>query len=314
MKKSLFDPHTSLLELEIIRVTGGILLLVIIFSIGAIVFNGDFFWKLDYTGFNFAIEAFRVPIGVAALSIPIMAILAANHRSEQSREQMRLTSLQNIFANHYKHVEEFEKYCIRHFDRMLDDDKSTREFYEKSGGVMKFMASESFIHTHVDPQHSRLLHKLIYPYSAAGDFGMSRDFIKSLDSFVSEMIEGFQGFGSENKADWYFPIEKLNQIVIEYSEKNYVNLHRVSGTKNLNINDIEIAIPGGDVMNFVRRVQDVIYALEQVLSFDISYIPSSLVKKVGRANFNELPSWDVDSASDWKSVNVSTFLAATSHV
>ena len=237
---------------------------------------------------------------MAAISIPTIAILAANHWSEQSKEQMRLTGLQNTFSNHFKHIEEFEKYCQRIYDRMLDDSKSTKEHYANFGGALKHLAAENFIYSHIDPQHSRILYKKIYPASASGDLSLSAEFVQSLDLFIREMIVYFRSMESEDVSSRYFSIANISRCISDFSENCYVELRYVGGTKKLTINNVGISIPGGNVMEMVRRLQEVITTLDRALSFDISYIPSALIRHVLRGDFEDLPIWDVDHIPEWK--------------
>jgi hypothetical protein len=309
LDKSFFDPHKSLLELGIIRFSAFILLLVFFLSTIAVINHKDLVWRFDYDGFNYAINLFRVPFGIAALAIPIMAILAANHRSEQSREQMRLTSAQNVFSNHYKHVEEFEKYCIRVYDRIIENDKIAREFYEKKGGAMKFMASESFIPTNINSQYSRLLYKKLYPRSIFGDMKMSDEFLNLFDSFISGVLDIFLYFNIDDKAGWYSAIKEVDEKLRGFSEDNYIDLRYIGAAKVTNINGVDVKVPSGDVMYFVRQLQDVTHAIEDVLAFDILYAPSEVVKKIAKANLERLPAWDIDDIQNWKPVNISVFLA-----
>ena len=307
IKKSFFDPHKSLLELGVIRLAASLLILAFLFSTFAISAHKELFWKFDYEGFNYAIKIFKVPFGIAALAIPIMGILAANHRSEQSREQMRLTSEQNIFSNHYKHVEEFEKYCIRVHDRIIENDKATRERYEKSEGIMKHFASTSFIPTNINSKFSRLIYKKLYPSSINGDMRLSEEFLNSFDIFVSRILVNFEAFKYEDKAKWYESISEINLLMREFVDENYIDLRYIGSPKSITINDVEIRVPGGDVMLFLRQFQDIIYAIEDVLAFDISYSPSDLVKKTTGAGFERMPEWDVDNVSSWKPVNISLY-------
>lgn len=65
----------------------------------------------SHEGINELVSIFQIPLGIVALLIPVLAVYAANHRSEQSREIIRLTQIQNFFTNYYKHLEEFCNYC-----------------------------------------------------------------------------------------------------------------------------------------------------------------------------------------------------------
>jgi hypothetical protein len=265
--------------------------------------------KLDYDGLHYALTLFRIPIGIVALAVPIFAILAANHRSEQSREQMRLSSEQNIFSNHYKHVEEFEKYCTRLYERMIDHDEKVRTRYEKSTGILKNFANESFIPTNVNANYSRLVYKKIYPKSVAGDLRMSREFIDSLDSFILAILENAESFNSLDRGNWYSAIVEIDAKIRSFTQANYIDLRLIGSTKILTINEAEIRVPSGDVMMFMRQLQDIVTAVEEILAFDISYIPSSLVQSIVRSEFDELPNWDIDEVSSWNPVDVRVRIA-----
>lgn len=67
---------------------------------------------------NFAAEGWNylfrtvllVPIGILTASIPIIALVVANHRSQQTAVQIRELRSQNSLTNYYKNREEFIKY------------------------------------------------------------------------------------------------------------------------------------------------------------------------------------------------------------
>lgn len=114
-----FQPEKQLWELNIFRWVCGIYLLAAAFIFTSITY---FIWddyEIDFKPedwANFA-ELYSVPLWFLTGLIPIVALLAANHRSSQSKEQISLSQTQasesasqNAFANYYKHLEEFEKY------------------------------------------------------------------------------------------------------------------------------------------------------------------------------------------------------------
>jgi len=72
---------------------------------------------LGFQGLNNFIVIFKVPIGIAAISFPLVALVTANHRSIQSKKQIENSQSQiieaeqqNRFSNYFKHLEEFEKH------------------------------------------------------------------------------------------------------------------------------------------------------------------------------------------------------------
>jgi hypothetical protein len=61
----------------------------------------------SYSTINLLIIELKLPIAIAGLSIPLVAMVAAVHRSSQTAEQIRVQHEQNTFSNHFKHLEEF---------------------------------------------------------------------------------------------------------------------------------------------------------------------------------------------------------------
>lgn len=106
----MFNPKKSFFELPVVRWAIGIHVAIASASALAILITGDYGFSPTADGFNRFLTDFKLPIGFLAMLIPVMALLATNHRSEQTREQIRVAESQNVFANYYKHMEEFERY------------------------------------------------------------------------------------------------------------------------------------------------------------------------------------------------------------
>lgn len=150
MISGLFDPHKSFLSLKIVWVS---VIFLFLFSliIGLVILaNSEFVIDLSFIGFNLFISAFKFPLAIAALIIPIVALLAANHRSEQTKEQIRVTNAQNVFSNYYKHIDEFNKYLSSRVDKEVD---------------------------------LRFSHSNIYPFASEGDYSFSENLISLLSQF-----------------------------------------------------------------------------------------------------------------------------------
>lgn len=79
-------------------------------------------WTLS--GFNKFVELFKLPLGVASLSIPLGALVASHHRSVQSASQIYAQESQNVFSNFIKHKEYFGKYLDE--EKILEGDFSFR--------------------------------------------------------------------------------------------------------------------------------------------------------------------------------------------
>lgn len=58
-------------------------------------------------GMDNFLNLFKLPIGLASLALPITAVVAANHRSMQTAQQIKSQDSQNIFANHLEHRKHF---------------------------------------------------------------------------------------------------------------------------------------------------------------------------------------------------------------
>ncbi|MDZ4337591.1 MAG: hypothetical protein U1A62_28345 [Pseudomonas sp.] len=110
MEKNYFDPHTSFIRLPIFKSTITISITLATVACAIIITNSELTPNFSFEGFNQALTVFKLPLGILAVTIPIIALLAANHKSEQTREQMRLASENNNFSNYFKHFSEFQSY------------------------------------------------------------------------------------------------------------------------------------------------------------------------------------------------------------
>ena len=109
----MFNPNQSILELKVFRLTVFTLLVSAFVSAFLIVKSSPLQFSQSYEGFNHFFTVFRFPLAILATIIPAVALIATNHHSEQTREQIRLTNSQNNFTNYYKHIEEFEKFGLK---------------------------------------------------------------------------------------------------------------------------------------------------------------------------------------------------------
>jgi hypothetical protein len=179
---SLFDPEKAFLDLAIVRNTIALILFLSITSAASIYTKGQYPFDFSSYGFNNAANLFKVPIALLTLSIPLLALLAANHRSEQTKRQMALTATQiartdrqiaiaqgqNIFSNHFKHLEEFEK-------RFKKKDKST---------------------PHLISAHK--VHGLLFPMSRKGDFSVDKDVLRELEGNANSFLKASSKFNKSN--------------------------------------------------------------------------------------------------------------------
>lgn len=160
-RSKLFDPGTAFFKLPIVWITSFIVLMLAILLAGWITWWSSPLLPSNrhYQGINELVTIFRLPLGLVALLIPILAVYATNHRSEQNLETMRLTRVQNNFSNYYKHLEEFLKYLQQ---------------FELLGN---FSVKE------------RRLHALLFPDLKRGSLSLNEDFLSKLSERVGGLLE-----------------------------------------------------------------------------------------------------------------------------
>lgn len=272
---SYFDPHVSLLDLPIVRWTLGI----IVFSSALCAI--EIGWLegrpilLNAEGFNNVLEVFKVPIGILATLIPAVALLAANHRSEQAKEQMRLAAAQNIFANHYKHLEEFEDYCESRLDHIEKINARNIESYAKS--ALKGLAKDLPLPGHVDPYERRVLYRKIFPKSRKGDFEISGDFIFSIDHFIQSIFDRFALLGISYEEQREEKVAELYDLVHDFIDCNNVIVGSTRPSK-FSFENKTRELPFGSVGGILYQFEQAITALDETLHFDIDYQPSTNIK------------------------------------
>ncbi|MBV7433913.1 hypothetical protein KRX19_02645 [Cardiobacteriaceae bacterium TAE3-ERU3] len=156
-KNIFFNPEKSFFELPIVINTGLTIILISLISSFIITINSKkIYIDFSYNGFNSFIEIYRFSLGILALLIPLVALLAANHRSEQTKKQIEVANSQNNFTNYFKHLEEFEKYI----------EKSD---YKHEVNITK-------------------LHIEIFPQSKLGDFSIDYNIIELISQEIENNI------------------------------------------------------------------------------------------------------------------------------
>tara|TARA_R110002167_G_scaffold234711_1_gene439997 strand:- start:9344 stop:10261 length:918 start_codon:yes stop_codon:yes gene_type:complete len=212
----LFNPNESFFSLTIVWCT--LLLIVgIALTLIAIANYGSINQLCGSTEcFNNFITQFKLPLGIISLLIPIGAIFAVQHRSEQSIAQIKASEGQNNFVNYYKHLEEFEKHLK---SRSIDD---------------KVRVNQT--------------HAVIFQSSRDGNFNITDNIQEFIEINFSEIyiklksVEKDSGNGLENNeviSSYFREIEsKLNKL----NKKFHVIQNRSTLTsiviKNLTLSDV----------------------------------------------------------------------------
>lgn len=118
------SPTEHLLDTQIFRlaIVGPIISASIIAAVG--LYNSGVTAEWSLSGFNNFVDLFKLPLGVAGLSIPLGALVASHHRSVQSASQIDAQDSQNTFSNFLQHKEYFGRYIDQ--EQILQGDFSFR--------------------------------------------------------------------------------------------------------------------------------------------------------------------------------------------
>jgi hypothetical protein len=179
-------------------------------------------------------------LAIAALIIPIVALLAANHRSEQTKEQIRVTNAQNVFSNYYKHIDEFNKYLSSRVDKEVD---------------------------------LRFSHSNIYPYASMGDYSLSEKLISLLsrldglprDLLNNQAEDSSEPLNIEIRKKYIRLIQELYGYV--YRDSKYFNKYIIPEDEG-NYDETYLF----QSKSLINRVFNAIEIIETFCKFSIDYL------------------------------------------
>ncbi|WP_415775376.1 hypothetical protein ACMYQ1_19020 [Shewanella oncorhynchi] len=168
----LFDAKKNFFDLKIVQFFFFTITITSIICYVVILFNSKLHIDLSYVGFNNFVEIFKVPIAMLALNIPVIAVLGAFHKSEQTRLQIKLSDGQNLFANYFKHIEEF----VKHIEKFEHKDERSK-------------------------CDARRLHYKLYPNAVSGDYDISDEMAIKINELISYSKILLNGNDVEDEAD-----------------------------------------------------------------------------------------------------------------
>ncbi|MCQ8869738.1 hypothetical protein [Vibrio splendidus] len=256
MNSNIFDPHKSFLSLKIVRGAAiGLLLLAATIAI-VIVCNSSLYFSWNYEGFNLFFSVFRFPLSVAALIIPIIALLAANHRSEQTKEQIRVTNEQNVFSNYYKHIEEFNKYLTDRVDKNID---------------------------------LRFAHHNIYPRASSGDYSISPhllNLLEYLDDLILDLNHNYPDdlnirLSFEIRKQYYSIIREIYSFI--YRDNQDYSEYLITRS-NKNTPDSYLF----DAINIIKHSRTAVEKIGTLCKFSIDYVSPTQTLHSEFFNFDEI--------------------------
>ncbi|NRA69868.1 MAG: hypothetical protein HRU24_02525 [Gammaproteobacteria bacterium] len=179
----------------------------------------------------FAYDFFKIPLLIAALSFPLVALITANHRSGQSVALMSLQRSQNYFSNHFTHLERFEEYLnTNHL--LIDNVKSPR-----------------------------IIHKCFYPRSRGGDLDIDNKLITSF----KEKISRIECYALDIKAidGEFFTNGELHDSVVIYI-KEILSFIQVVSNKMQSQDRMML----GNFHQVTRALFDYVQMLNHIIDFD----------------------------------------------
>lgn len=247
-----FCPNRSFFELKILWATILFVLLIAAVPLILITVGSNLEWNFSYEGFNQAITIFKVPLGITALLIPLVAILAANHRSVQNKEAMRLAQAQNTFANYYKHREEFIKHC-----------SAIEKTYESSKIKIRSIG----------------IHEKLFSNAKSGDFNADSTFIAShkeiIETIINRIREHREAFRKTQKNEQQGNLtQENNQTAICLK----INAEKLK--KYIQINDTEIPIIAYKKEKNILNINP--YPIQNL---NVIYFISTLIYRVAEFEF-----------------------------
>lgn len=281
MKNKLrFDPQKSLIELKVLWLVVGVFISFAIIVALIVGINSQITPDYSYAGFNHALVVFRVPLAILALIIPIVALLAANHRSEQTKEQIRVANEQNSFSNYYKHMEEFEKYLNKTWNSKL--------------------------HT----SSPRKLHKALFPNARYGDFSVPASVWDSFDSMVTRFVEQSTELTACSKPDQNRILVEMQSTVRKFADSLHLTSYAGSSGSGVTYDGVQIIVQDGDIKLFVSQIQKVAHIVNEACSFELAYEPSETLQQVLDIDFTSLPSSKVMQEKVKSELDLSKWLNA----
>jgi hypothetical protein len=190
---------------------------------------------------------FKVPLAILAALIPVLGLLNANHKSEQSKAAIELSRSQNNFANYYKHLEEFCKYC------------------------------ESVEQRHASWEvriEARRLHAVMFTGARGGNFEISRTWLNPLVSTLKEVNDSLNRFGEEKlngEADTSEPSNATKMFTIRYMKFVKITKPTLDPIDDIFDVDVNLSIP---ISAFQRTRYRYVYSANIVIKEICDFAPS----------------------------------------
>lgn len=194
-------------------------------------------WKLNVEGLKFFfLDAMKVPGSILAFYLAVLGLIGANHRSEQTKKQISATGEQNLFANYFKHLEEFKK----HVDGLDQDARK-----------------------HIDMTMIRTVHDVLFSRAYEfGDYKIHSDVLERVHDHLRTASAHIEGIETE---------KDLVKLPEEFSY--FSGAQSMLGMKDVIKNDVANILPLDDehsieVNNeFILELLEFVYILRSIVAF-----------------------------------------------
>lgn len=278
-----FDPHVTFLKLKSVAYV--IITIVVVASLIALtilVFTPNLKFNPSSEGWNNAIEIFKFPLGLLAVSIPLIALFAANHRSVQSKAQMELTQFQinltqtnNYITNYYKHVDEFQKYLgSHHFG-----------FNEKK-------------EEHPKVAYPRKLHKVLFPEAKMGILTVDKEFVLTFLADLEKILSLFSAFEVIYYERRLQGCLDINRKIESLARKHFIVNFRPKDFPHI-LHEGGVVKSGPTIREIIRPVGIIATILNEAMLFDETYNVPELLRQLTTFRFDLVPDHIPDNSINY---------------
>lgn len=275
-----FDPHITFLKLKaVVYVIATIFVLAAIVTLTIICATSGLKFNFSSEGWNSALDIFKVPLGLLAVAIPLVALLAANHRSVQSKAQMELTQSQiklshsqiqltqnnNYITNYYKHVDEFQKYLDNHHFG----------FGSEKEGRPKIV-------------YPRKLHKTLFPQAKMGILTIDKELVFTLQAELKKILSLFSVFEVGYYDKRFDGCNSINRRIDALARKYHIFPFRLEKLPQF-VYDGETLKLGPTIRQMIRPLGTIATILNEAMLFDETYDAPEILRQLTTFNFDLVP-------------------------
>jgi hypothetical protein len=156
--------------------------------------QNNLWWSFGFSqpDLEFASTLLRWPLGILAITLPLVALVAALHRSEQTAELLTLSQAQNNFANYFLHRDKFFE-LVHRLEKEWDvefKDKGTlyRRVFPRNNSNFITTVSESDSPQDSDPIIIEYNTRLLTTIKMINDHNESSNLEKHVDNLLYQVL------------------------------------------------------------------------------------------------------------------------------